>query len=179
MSEAPQTYGILAEYESAHDIYEACKKVRDAGYKNWDACSPFPVHGLDKAMGLPASRLPWAVLIAGLSGGILSTILMLWVSAIDYPLNIGGKPMLSIPAFVPVAFECTILFAALTAVFGMFFINRMPTLHHPLFNSERFNRVTDDRFFIVVETQDPNFDMTKTKELLSGTGAVKLETLEH
>lgn len=179
MNDTPQTYGILAEYDSAHDIYEACKKVRDAGYKKWDACTPFAVHGLDKAMGLPASRLPWMVLAAGLTGGISITVLMLWVSVIEYPLNIGGKPMMSIPAFVPVAFECTILLAALTAVFGMFFLNRLPTLHHPLFNSKSFERVTDDRFFIVIETQDPKFDMTQTKQLLTETGAVKLEVLEH
>jgi hypothetical protein len=179
MTQVPQTYGILAEYESAHAIYEACKKVRDAGYQKWDACTPFPVHGLEKAMGLKASVLPWAVLVAGITGGVLMTIFMVWVAAYDYPLNIGGKPTWSLPAFVPPAFEMTILFAALTAVFGMFFLNRLPTLHHPLFNSKRFERVTDDRFFIVIETQDPQFEMTKTQKLLEDTGAVKLEILEH
>lgn len=179
MSQTPQTYGILAEYESAHDIYEACKKVRDAGYQKWDACTPFPVHGLEKAMGLPASKLPWMVLTAGVTGGVLIMIFMIWASVYDYPLNIGGKPTWSIPAFIPEAFEVTILFSALTAVFGMFFLNRLPTLHHPLFHSKRFERVTDDRFFIVIETQDPLFEMTKTQKLLEETGAVTLEILEH
>lgn len=179
MSSTPQTYGILAEFSSAHDIYEACKKVRDAGYKNWDACTPFAVHGLDKAMGLPKSKLPWMVLAAGLSGGILSTLFVVWVSLIDYPLNIGGKPMLSIPAFIPVIYEVTILFSALTAVFGMFFLNRLPTLYHPLFGSKSFERVTDDKFFIVIETQDPQFELVKTRKLLEESGAVSLEILEQ
>lgn len=179
MTQTQQTYGILAEYESAHDIYEACIKVRDAGYKKWDSCTPFPVHGLEKAMGLKASVLPWMVLAMGITGGTLITILMIWVSAYDYPLNIGGKPTWSIPAFVPPAFETTILFSALTAVFGMFALNRLPKWHHPVFNSKRFERVTDDRFFIVIETQDPLFEMTKTQKLLEDTGAVKLEILEH
>lgn len=179
MTQMSQTYGILAEYESTHAIYEACKKVRDAGYRNWDACTPFPVHGLDKAMGLKPSILPWLVLVAGLTGGILMTVFMVWVSVYDYPLNIGGKPTWSLPAFVPPAFEVTILFSALTAVFGMFALNRLPTLNHPLFNSKRFERVTDDRFFIVIECQDPQFDMTKTQKLLEDTGATKLEILEN
>lgn len=179
MTKATQPYGILAEYESAHAIYEACEKVRDAGYSKWDACTPFPVHGLDKAMGLKRSVLPWMVLPAGISGGVLITILMVWVSAYNYPLNIGGKPTWSLPAFVPPAFEMTILFSAITAVFGMFFLNRLPTWHHPLFNSKRFERVTDDRFFIVIETQDPKFEMAQTQKLLKETGAVNLEILEH
>ena len=107
------------------------------------------------------------------------TVFMVWVSVYDYPLNIGGKPTWSLPAFVPPAFEVTILFSALTAVFGMFALNRLPTWNHPLFNSKRFERVTDDRFFIVIECQDPQFDMTKTQKLLEDSGAVKLEILEN
>lgn len=179
MNNSAQTFGILAEYTSAHDVYEACKKVRDAGYSRWDSCTPFAVHGLDKAMGLKRSVLPWMVLVAGLSGGILSTLFIIWASQVDYPLNIGGKPFLSIPAFIPVIYECTILLASLTAVFGMFFLNRLPTLYHPLFNSERFARVTDDKFFIVIEKDDPKFEFEKTKKLLQDTGAVSLEVLEQ
>lgn len=179
MSHSMQTYGILAEYASAHDIYEACKKVRDAGYRNWDACTPFPVHGLEKAMGLPASRLPWFVLVSGLSGGILGMIFMVWVSVIDYPLNIGGKPTWSIPAFIPVAFELTILFSALMTVFGLMAFMRLPKWHHPLFQSKRFERVTDDKFFIVIQSDDPKFDMMGAQRLLELSGAVKLEILEH
>jgi hypothetical protein len=172
-------YGLLAEYDSAHGIYEACKKVRDAGYQHWDACTPFPVHGLEKAMGLKASKLPWFVLCAAITGCSLAMYFMIWVSAYDYPLNIGGKPTWSIAAFIPVAFEVTILFSALTAVFGMFVLNRLPTWNHPLFHSKRFERVTDDKFFIVIESQDPLFDMNRTRRLLEDTGAVKLEVLEN
>lgn len=179
MTEMKSNYGLLAEYESAHGIYEACEKVRDAGYKKWDACTPFPVHGLDKAMGLPASKLPWMVLCAGTTGATLAILFMVWVSAYDYPLNIGGKPTWSIPAFIPVMFEVTILFSALTTVFGMFFLNRLPTFHHPLFHSKRFERVTNDRFFIVIECEDPLFEMNQTQRLLESTGAVSLEVVEN
>ena len=179
MIKQKEQFGLLAEYETTHGIYEACKKVRDAGYTKWDACTPFPVHGLDKAMGLPASRLPWAVLLAGLTGGTLALFFMIWVSAYDYPLNIGGKPTWSVPAFIPIAFEVTVLFAALTAVFGMFFINGLPSLNHPVFESERFSRVTDDRFFIVIESDDPKFNAKDTETLLRETAAVNLEVLEY
>lgn len=179
MTHSGQKYGILAEYDSAHDIYEACKVVRNAGYQKWDACTPFPVHGLEKAMGLKASVLPWMVLVAGITGGVSIMLFMIWCSVWDYPLNIGGKPTWSIPAFIPETFELTILFAALTSAFGMFFLNRLPTWHHPLFQSKRFERVTDDKFFIVIESADPRFEMTQTQKMLEQTGAVKLEILEH
>jgi hypothetical protein len=174
-----KNYGLLAEYETPHAICEASKKIRDAGYKNWDACTPFPVHGLDKAMGLKDSVLPWMVLVAGTTGCVLISWLMIWVAAYDYPLNIGGKPTWSIPAFVPPAFEVTILFSALTAVFGMFFLNGLPRLNHPLFHSKRFERVTDDKFFIVIEAQDKLFDLEKTKALLEGTHPVAVELVEE
>lgn len=175
----PTNYGLLAEYDSASGIYEACKKVRHAGYTKWDACTPFPVHGLEKAMGLKPSVLPWMVLVAGITGCGLALWFMVWVAAYDYPLNIGGKPTWSIPAFIPIAFEVTILFSALTTVFGMFFLNRLPTFHHPLFNSKRFERVTDDKFFIVIESEDPLFDLQRTKQLFEETGAVATEVVEN
>jgi len=178
MTQTSSTYGLLAEYDSACGIYEASEKIRDAGYKKWDACTPFPVHGLDKAMGLPASKLPWMVLCAGTTGAVLAILFMIWVSAYDYPLNIGGKPTFSIPAFIPVMFEVTILFSALTTVFGMFWLNRLPTFYHPLFQSTRFERVTDDKFFIVIESADPLFDSNQTLKLLEATGAIKTEVLE-
>lgn len=171
-------FGILAEYDSASSIYEACKKVRDSGFKKWDACTPFPVHGIEKAMGLKPSSLPWVVLAAGLTGGACSMIFMIWASVYELPLNIGGKPALSIPAFIPVSFEVTILFSALTAVFGMFHLNKLPTLSHPVFNSEKFAKVTDDKFFIIIERSDPYFDFDKVEKVLKDTGALRLEVLE-
>lgn len=172
-------YGLLAEYESPHAICEACKKVRAAGYKHWDSCTPFPVHGLDKAMGLKDSQLPWMVLVAAVTGCSLAFWFMIWVSAYDYPLNIGGKPTWSVAAFIPVAFEVTILFSALTTVFGMFCLNCLPRWNHPVFQSKRFERVTDDKFFIVIESQDSLFEPGATQRLLEQTGAVKIEVLEN
>lgn len=174
-----KNYGLLAEYETPHAICEASKKVREAGYQKWDACAPFPVHGLDKAMGLKDSVLPWMVLIAGIIGCALISWLMIWVSAYDYPLNIGGRPTWSVPAFVPPAFEVTILFSSLTAVFGMFALNKLPRLNHPLFHSQRFERVTDDRFFIVIEAADSLFDLEKTKALLESTHPIGVELIEE
>ncbi|MBL4818084.1 MAG: DUF3341 domain-containing protein, partial [Deltaproteobacteria bacterium] len=159
-----KNYALLAEYKTPHEICHAAEEVRKAGYKKWDACTPFPVHGLDKAMGLKDSVLPWAVLVAGIIGCVLISWLMIWISAYDYPLNIGGKPTWSVPAFVPPAFEVTILFSSLAAVFGMLFLNGLPRLHHPLFHSKLFEKVTDDRFFIVIEAQDKLFDVDKTRE---------------
>lgn len=170
-------YGLLARYQTTADIYHACEQVRDLGYQKWDACTPFPVHGLEKAMGLRPSVLPWMVLFAGLFGGTFLMGLEIWVAHVDYPLNIGGKPTLSIPAFVPPAFEFTILFAALTAVFGMFFLNGLPRHHHPLFGSQGFARVTDDGFFIVIEREDPKFDLEETRQMLIKTHAVQVEVL--
>lgn len=178
MDTTTKPWGLLASYDTTPDIYHACEKVRDAGYERWDACTPFPVHGLEHAMGLRPSKLPWAVLTAGLIGGISIIIFMVWASAYDYPLNIGGKPTWSIPAFIPITFEVTVLFSALTAAFGMLFINRLPQLHHPLFNNKNFERVTDDVFFIVVEASDPKFNLSETKALLEGTGAKLVEVVE-
>lgn len=171
MDVGQRKWGLIAQYDSAGSIYHACEQVRDAGYKCWDACTPFPVHGLDKAMGLKASKLPWAVLCMGILGGTSIMALMIWVSVYDYPLNIGGKPTWSIPAFIPPTFEMVVLFAALTAAFGMLFINGLPRWNHPLFEVEAFKKVTDDQFFIVVEASDPNFDEANTRALLEGSGA--------
>lgn len=176
--ECKKVWGLLAEYKSASDIYNASKKVRDAGYKKWDACTPFPVHGLEHAMGLKPSILPWFVLCAGLIGGILSLFFIIWTSAYDYPLNIGGKPTWSIPAFIPIVFEVVVLFSALTAVFGMFLLNKLPTYNHPLFSSKRFEKSTDDKFFIIIESSDPEYNLLKTEELLMSSGATHLEKVE-
>jgi hypothetical protein len=172
-------WGIIAEFSSSGSIYRACKKVNSTGYKKWDSYTPFPVHGLDKAMGVKASVLPWFVLIAGCIGGISGLILTIWTSAYDYPLNIAGKPLLSIPAFIPVIFEMVILFSALTAVFGMFALNGLPRYNHPLFSNDDFKRVTDDKFFISIESVDPMFDKNKTTMLLTSLGATNVHILEE
>jgi hypothetical protein len=178
MAKRPKVYGLLAEYETAGQLYRACEKVRDAGYGAWDAHSPFPVHGLEKAMGVRPSVVPYIVLVMGFSGAGLGFLLQWWTSAVDYPLIISAKPFNSYQAFVPVIFELGILLGSFGAVFGMFGLNRLPTLYHSLFNSARFSRVTDDRFFISVEARDPKYDPERTRELLASTGALNVEEVE-
>ena len=164
-------YGILAEFTTAADLYRACERVRDAGFTRWDAHSPFPVHGIERAMGLRRSPLPWIVLVMGLTGAALGFGLQWWVHASAQPLVISGKPYFSWPAYVPITFELGVLFGALGAVFGMFALNRLPMHWHPLFDSERFERSTDDRFFISIESWDPRFDAVATRRLLESLGA--------
>lgn len=171
-------WGVLAEFETAQDIFTACEQVRDAGFKKWDAYTPFPVHGLDRAQGLPASRLPWIVLVVGLTGTATAVALQWWVHTKGYPLVISGKPLAAWPAYVPIIFELSVLFSAFAAVLGMLGLNRLPMFNHPLFNSRRFERVTDDRFFIAIESVDPKFDGESTYEFLKGLGASHVEYVE-
>jgi hypothetical protein len=168
-------YGMLAEYANTAAIFHACEKVRDAGYTKWDAHTPFPVHGLDRAMGLSRSKLPWLVLVCGLTGATFAFLLQWWTSAVAQPVVIAGKPMFSWQAFVPVTFELGVLFAAFAAVFGMLAMNGLPQLYHSVFHSERFARCSDDRFYISIEANDPNYDETKTRALLEEAGADHVE----
>lgn len=178
MEHKKNVIGVLAEYDSPSAVYEACKKIKSEGFKRFDSYTPFPVHGLDKAMGLGPSYLPWLVLIAGSSGAILALWFMIWASAYDYPLNIGGKPLFSIPAFIPITFEVTVLFSGLTAVFGMLVLNRLPTYYHPLFNIRNFAKVTDDSFFVMIESRDKKFDTNKVSEFLKNTHAKSVVVVE-
>lgn len=170
-------YGYLAEFDSVGALLEACAQVRDAGFTRWDAHTPFPVHGLDAAMGLRSTKLPWLVFGAGATGAGLGLLMQWWINAVDYPLNISGKPLFSIPANVPITFEVTILLSALTAFVGMLAFNGLPRYHHPLFQSERFRRVTNDRFFISIEARDPRCRGEETARFLAGLGAVAVEPL--
>ena len=171
-------FSYLAEYPTPHALVEACKAVRDAGYKKWDAYSPFPVHGIDPAMGIRPTILPWIVLGAGLTGMILGLIMQVGLNAYDYPWIISGKPLWSVPAFVPVAFETTILLSALTSFGACLVLNNLPDLYHPLFKKKRFAKATDDKFFISIESDDKLFDEQKTKSLLERTQPTALETVE-
>jgi Protein of unknown function (DUF3341) len=171
-------WGVLAQYEDPAAVFHACEKVRDAGYSKWDACTPFPVHGLEKAMGLKASPLPWVVLVTGICGSAFMLWFESWTSGSAYPFIVGGKPLFSLPAFVPVWYELTVLSSCLAAFFGNWVINGLPRPHHPAFGSKAFERVTDDKFFIMVESSDPKFELEKTKALLSGLGATLVEELE-
>lgn len=179
MRKAAKLYGLLAEYDSASAVYHACEQVRDAGFSRWDSHTPFPVHNLHKAMGLKPSRLPWIVLAMGLLGAGGGFLLQAWVATDAYALVISGKPFLSWPAFIPITFELMVLFAAAGAVFGMFGMNKIPQLYHPLFNSKRFERFSDDKFFISIEAEDPLFDEEETAKLLEKTGASHVETVRE
>jgi Protein of unknown function (DUF3341) len=171
-------FGLLAQYENPAQIYAACERVRDAGYTKWDACTPFPVHGLDRAMGLKPSPLPWWVFGIAISGSIFMICFQIWAMVYAYPFVLAGKPLFSIPAYVPAWYEWTVLSACLTAFLGNWVINGLPRLYHPAFASKSFARVTDDKFFIIIERRDPQFDMAKAKALLQDTGATSVEELE-
>lgn len=171
-------WGLLAKYDNPSVIYRACEKVRDEGYSRWDACSPFPIHGIDAAMGIKPTKLPWIVLLVGLTGSMLGLFFEAWTSGNSYPFVAGGKPLFSLPAFVPVWFELTILSSCLAAFFANWILSDLPRPHHPAFSSRSFERVTDDAFFIMVEAKDPKFDVVRTRALLLETGATAVQDLE-
>jgi hypothetical protein len=166
---------LLAEYGSPGELLHAAEKFRDAGYTKFDTHSPFPIHGMDAAMGLPDSKLGWIVFPIGLTGTTLAFLMMWWMNGVDYPLVIGGKPPYSLPSQVPIMFEVTILLSAFATVFGMFHLNRLPRHHHPLFNSERFKGFSDDKFFLSVESSDPKWNVERTKKLLESTHPEHIE----
>jgi len=178
MASQKRLYGLMAQYETPADVFHACEKVRDSGYKVWDSFTPFPVHNLDKAMGMKRSFLPWIVFIGGMTGAICGITLQWWTSAVDYPVIIAAKPYFSYQAFVPVTFELGILFSAFSSLLGMLAINRLPQFYHPLFSAERFKAASDDKFFIAIESRDPKFDPERTRKLLESTGASHVEEVE-
>ena len=173
---------LLAEFGTAHDVLHAAQKVRDAGYIRWDTHSPFPVHGMDRAMGLGDSRLGWIVLVAALTGLSCAFVMMHWMNGVDYPLIVGDKPEGApgtIPSMVPILFELTILLSAFGSVLGMMYLNRLPRHNHPVFASERFRQSSDDRFFLSIEADDPKFDIERTRTLLEGAHATHVEVIEE
>lgn len=176
-STAPLIHGLMAEFETATELVVAANRSREAGYREMDAYSPIPIEELHHAIGFPSTKLPLLVLIGGLTGGALGFLLEYWASALAYPLNIGGKPLFSWPMFIPVTFECTILGASLTAVFGMFALNKLPQPYHPVFNVPRFALATRNRFFLCIEAADTQFDLAKTRAFLETLGAREVTTV--
>jgi hypothetical protein len=173
---------VLAEFKSPADVLHAAEKVRDAGYVRWDTHTPFPVHGMDRAMGLGDSRLGWIVLACALTGLSIAFLMMQWMNGIDYPIVIGDKPTGApgtVPSMVPILFELTILLSAFGSVFGMFGLNQLPRHNHPVFESERFRAATDDRFFISIEAGDPKFDVESARALFEGAHATHVEVIEE
>jgi mono/diheme cytochrome c family protein len=168
-------YGVLAEYDTPGELLEAARKVRDAGYTEFDCYSPFPVHGIDEAMGIKRTILPVLIFAGGFAGACGGLLLQWWCNAYNWPWNISGKPAWSIPANVPIAFETTILIAVFTSFFGMWILNKLPQVWHPFFRNERFNHVTDDAFMLGIEARDRRFDADATPKLLEDAGAIRVE----
>ena len=175
--EALTVEGVIAEFDNVDGVVAAAKRVHADGFRYFDVHSPFPIHGLDLDMGVKPTILPWLVFVAGVMGAAGGLALTVWTMSIDYPFLISGKPLNSIPAWIPVVFECTILLAAFAATFGMFVLNKMPMLYNPLLKVERFRRATDDRFFVVVDARDSRFDEQRVSQMLEQMGASAVETV--
>lgn len=171
MQHRSHLYGVMGEFVTPEELIHAIEKVREAGYRRLDAYAPFPVEGLSEALGLKRNLVPAITLLGGLAGGLGGFCFQYWVAAITYPMNIGGRPLNSWPAFIPVTFELAILGAALSAVFGMLALNGLPQPYHPVFNVPRFTHASTDRFFLCIEAQDPKFQLADTARLLQSLHA--------
>jgi len=172
-------YGILAEYETPEAVVSAAQSARVAGYTSLDAYSPLPVHGLAEAIGFPKNRIPAVVFAGGLVGGLAGYFMQWYSTVVDYPINVGGRPLHSWPMFLPITFEMTILGAAFAAVLGMLGLNGLPRPHHPVFGTEGFDRATRDRFFLCIFALDPKFDLVGTREFLESTRPIRVSAVDR
>ena len=175
----PKSCGWMAEYDDENKLMEACRKVRDSGYTRTDAFTPFPVHGIDEALGIKPTVLPWFTFCAGATGTTVALTMQWFMNAYDYPYIISGKPFASWPAFIPVTFELTVLFSAFMTVFAMLGLNGLPKFSNPVFTNPKFDRATDDRFFLWIDSKDKYFNAEKVKSLLAETGAVEVEEVKE
>ena len=175
----PATYGLMAEFDNPTDVVNAAHAAHEAGYRRIDAYSPYPIEALSEAIGVHSTKMPLIVLIGGIIGGLAGYLLQYYTHVIDYPLNVGGKPFHSWPAFIPVTFEMTVLGAGLFAVFGMLAMNGLPEPYHPVFNAPNFALASRDRFFVLVESADPKFDRERTAEFLRTLNAREVTDVEH
>lgn len=164
-------YGLLAEFDSPSEIVAATRRAYAEGYRKMDAYTPFPVHHLAEALGMKKNAVPLVTLIGGILGGLTAYLLQYWINVIAYPINIGGRPLHSWPAFIIVTFEMTVLFAGIAAFAGSLALNGLPMPHHPIFNSEEFREATRDKFFLCIEATDPQFDMVDTERFLQELNA--------
>jgi hypothetical protein len=177
-SKQPQLYGVMAEFDNPTDLVTAARRTYEAGYRRINGYSPYPIEELSEAIGFHHTRLPLIVLIGGVLGGLGGFFMQYWMEVIDYPLNVGGKPYNSWPAFIPITFECTILCAALAAVFGMLALNKLPQPYHPVFNAPNFALATRDRFFLVIESKDPKFEHDSVIGFMQGFGPRDVSDVE-
>jgi hypothetical protein len=177
-STTPELYGLVARFASPEALLAAARETRDAGYIATDAHTPIPVHGLAEALGMKRCRLAGLVLAGGTLGCLGGLYLQYWISAVAYPINVGGRPYFSWPAFIPVVFECTILGAALTTIFGMLALNKLPQPYHPVFNTPDFDRASNDGFFLAIEAADPQFDRQKTRAFLQALHPMAVHEVE-
>ena len=175
-----RVHGYLAEFDNPQDLYHAAEHVRDQGYQRWDVHTPFPVHGMDVAMGNPRSKLPWLVFFGGATGFTVAFLMQFLTQVVIYPTVVQGKPtdIFTLPAFFPVMFELTILFSAFTTLFGLLALIGLPRLNHPLFASKRFPKFSDDGFFVCIEARDAKFTKEGTKSFLEGIGGKNIELVE-
>jgi hypothetical protein len=172
-------YGIVAEFKEAEQLLAAAQRAREAGYKRMDGYSPFPVHGLAEAIGFRDNWIPWLVFFGGLGGAAAGYGLQYFVNVIDYPWNVGGRPLHSWPQHIPIAFETTILLAAFAAVFGMLALNGLPRPYHSIFNTRGFEAASQDRFFFCIEAADPLFDRENTRQFLEGLAPESVQEVER
>ncbi|EEF61932.1 DUF3341 domain-containing protein [Pedosphaera parvula] len=179
MAENPKVYGIIAEFETPAAIMHAAEKVRDTGFRKWDVFTPFPIHGMDHAMGIKNSKVGWFSFFGGVTGYTTGMLMIWWMNAVDYPIIVGGKPMFSPFSAFPPSYELTILLGAFGALGGMMFLNRLPRLYHPLLKNRRFALVTHDRYFLVIETSDPKYSETETRKLLESFDSKHIELVEE
>jgi hypothetical protein len=177
--QTPRLHGLMAEFDDPDALVAASRRARHEGYRELDAYTPFPIEELHEALDIHHTKVPLMVLIGGIVGGLTGYSLQYWVSVIAYPLNIGGRPLHSWPSFIPVTFEMTVLFAALTAVFGMLAMNKLPMPYHPVFNAPRFAMASRDRFFLCIEARDPKFDPNATRRFLESFGPREVTDVEE
>lgn len=176
----PPIYGVIAEFDNPTDVVAAARRAYEEGYRRMDAFSPYPIEALSEAVGFHKSRLPLIVLIGGIVGCVGGYFMQWWMNAYNYALNVGGKPLHSWPAFIPITFETTVLGAALSAIFGMLALNGLPEPYHPVFNTPNFALATRDRFFLLIEARDPKFDRAETAAFLRNLeGAREVTDVEH
>ena len=179
METKPPLYGLMAEFDNPTEVVEAARATYDEGYRRINAYSPYPIEELAEAIGFHRTRLPVIVLLGGIIGGLIGYGLQYYVAVIDYPINVGGRPLHSWPSFMPITFEMTILFAAFAAVFGMLALNKLPQPYHPVFNAERFALASRDRFFLVIEARDPKFDHDKARQFLESLNPKEVVDVEQ